>query len=78
MSATLTCHAPHPQLERRGSECGTVLVVGQEMPGDLTPVGVARNQPEQPLQGLVYIRCSRRSCGFWNIFATRVAMDRAG
>jgi hypothetical protein len=68
MAATirLYCAGCHPDDQRAGSACGTIL-------GDLPSVAALRfaglfaKAPDEP-DGMVWLRCPRSRCGMWNRF----------
>jgi hypothetical protein len=70
----LTCHAPHPDVQRRkGDACGRSLVVG-EVPAALEFVTISDEAPAMPPDGTIWVQCPRKQCGKWNRF--RIVVER--
>lgn len=69
----LTCHAPHPDIKKRGEVCGTPLGA---IDSDVRFVTTADREPVPMLPGQIWIRCSRKTCGQYNRF-TRIAQEKA-
>lgn len=72
-TATLTCHAPHPDPARKGQPCGSPL--GHHV-GAFEFDTTAKRMPHEP-DGFTWARCSRESCKAWNRFRRVSAHDIA-
>jgi hypothetical protein len=69
----LTCHAPHPDFKKRGSQCGAPLGTTDQAVHFVT---TAPALPPNPGPGEIWSHCPRRTCGAWNRF-TRLSKEQA-
>lgn len=64
----VTCHAPHPDLQRRkGDACGRILISG-DIPAAMEFITIAEEKPSDEPDGSVWVQCPRKQCQKWNRF----------
>lgn len=64
--ARLYCHATRNE----GKRCDRFL--GYQ-PGLIKFVGVAARAPDHPPEDRIWVRCTKKNCGAWNIFESVTA-----